>query len=185
MKKLLILLPALLLTFAAPAQNVIYYFTNDPAQPYDGVTLGYDGNLYGTTEKGGTYNDGVLFRLATNGVVTTLYSFTGGSDGANPYAGLTLGADGYFYGTCYGGGKGASVGFGTVYKATTNGIVTGIYSFAGGTGGEYPQGGVVLGPDGFLYGTTYQGGSGNYGTVFQLSTNGILEWVTRLTAAIG
>ncbi|MGA2540499.1 MAG: choice-of-anchor tandem repeat GloVer-containing protein [Verrucomicrobiota bacterium] len=56
-----------------------------------------------------------VFQLSRNGVLTTLYSFTGGSDGANPDAGLVQGSDGSFYGTTSGGGQG---GAGTVFRLT-------------------------------------------------------------------
>ena len=61
-------------------------------------------------------------------VFTSLYSFTGANDGANPEAGLVQGSDGYFYGTTYGGGTND---YGTVFKISTNGALTSLYSFAG------------------------------------------------------
>jgi uncharacterized repeat protein (TIGR03803 family) len=87
--------------------------TNDGANPYAGLVQGSDGNFYGTTEAGGTNNAGTVFKISTNGALTSLYSFTGTNDGANPYAGLVQGNDGYFYGTTYGGGTN---GYGTVFR---------------------------------------------------------------------
>ena len=60
---------------------------------------GSDGNFYGTTSSSGTNGYGTVFKISANGALTSLYSFTGGNDGANPYAGLVQGSDGYFYGT--------------------------------------------------------------------------------------
>ncbi len=92
-----------------------------------------------------------------------------GTDGQTPYAGLIQGSDGNFYGTTYFGGAN---GFGTVFKVTPSGTETVLYSFAGGSDGEHPYAGVIQGSDGNFYGTTYQGGTGGYGTVFKLTPSG-------------
>ena len=113
------------------AQNVqaIYSFTN--AAGANRLTLGTDGNFYGTTKAGGTSNYGTVFQVTTNGAFTTLYSFT--FYGAQPTA-LTLGNDGNFYGmTFYGGTNGR----GSVFQITTNGTLTTLDSF---TTGSYPNG---------------------------------------------
>ena len=98
------------------------------------------------------YGYGTVFKISTNGALTTLYSFTGGNDGAGPDAGLVQGSDGYFYGTTYGGGTNG--GYGTVFKISTNGVLTTLYSFTGANDGAYPQAGLVQGSDGNFYGTT-------------------------------
>ena len=117
---------------------------------------------------------GTVFKISTNGVVTSLYSFTGGNDGANPFAGLVQGSDGYFYGTCKGflSGPNCSPGVaGTVFKVSTNGALTSLYAFSG-NDGWIPQAGLVQGSDGCLYGTTAYGGTnGGWGTVFKIGTN--------------
>jgi uncharacterized repeat protein (TIGR03803 family) len=87
--------------------------TNDGGHPRGGLVQGSDGNLYGTTYSGGPFNDGILFRITTNGALTTLHSFTGATDGANPQAGLVQGSDGSFYGTTANGGQS---GAGTVVR---------------------------------------------------------------------
>ena len=92
-------------------------------------------------------------------------------DGANPYAGLTLGPGGNFYGTTYQYGAG---GFGTVFRITPVGTLTTLHTFSGiGSDGAYPYATVTLGPDGNFYGTTIYGGDNNHmGTVFRISTTG-------------
>jgi uncharacterized repeat protein (TIGR03803 family) len=143
---------------------------------------GSDGYLYGTTGYGGTYTNGTVFKISTNGALTTLYSFTG-DDGVGPVGALVQGSDGDFYGTtaytCYSWsreGFGPS-GAGTVFKISSNGAFTSLYSLTGGNNGWYPQAGLVQGSDGSFYGTTEEGGMygsdyGGYGTVFKISTNG-------------
>ena len=141
------------------------------ANPYAGLTLGPDGNFYGTSEAGGTNNDGTVFQVTTNGTLTTLVYFNG-TNGANPNAGLILGPDGSFYGTAY--GTFSEFGHrGKVFKITTGGALTTLVNF-GQTNGSGPVAGLALGPDGYFYGTTSEGGVGDTGTVFKLGTNGTL-----------
>jgi uncharacterized repeat protein (TIGR03803 family) len=111
----------------------------------------------------------LLFVQGANGqTFTVVHNFTGGSDGANPYAGLTPDAFGNFYGTTGLGGHGGS---GTVLKLSRRNsewILTTLYSFGGTPDGYLPTARVVFGPDGALYGTTEAGGEDNQGTVFKL-----------------
>src|ERR1017187_4579276 len=90
------------------ALTSLYSFTggNDGGNPQAGLVQGSDGNLYGTTYGGGTNGDGTVFKISTGRAYTSLYSFTGGNDGANPWAGLVQGRDGNFYGTTERGGAG-------------------------------------------------------------------------------
>ncbi|MGB8369448.1 MAG: choice-of-anchor tandem repeat GloVer-containing protein [Verrucomicrobiia bacterium] len=141
--------------------------------PVAALTLGTDGNFYGTTCAGGGYEDGTVFKVTTNGTLTTLFFFDG-TNGLNPIAGLTLGTDGNFYGTTWGGGITNSLnpsGLGTVFKVTTNGTPTTLVYFNG-SNGAYPFATLTLGTDGNFYGTTAGGGSSNYGTVFEMTTDG-------------
>jgi len=159
----------------------LYSFTNgiDGADPQDALVLGTDGNFYGTTCYGGSTNgDGTVFRISSEGVLTAMYSFTNGVDGANPVAGLIQGTDGDFYGTTYNGG---SNGNGTVFKITAEGAFTAMYSFTNGADGANPIGGLVQGTDGNFYGTASAGGTsvfffeGGYygGTIFKITTSGV------------
>ena len=80
-------------------------YPGDGASPYGGLVQGSDGNFYGTTLAGGTYNAGTVFRISAGGSYTTIYSFSGyPNDGEDPYGGLVQGGDGSFYGTTYNGG---------------------------------------------------------------------------------
>ena len=105
---------ALTVTLAQPAQGqtyrVVYNFTGaaDGGAPMTGLTMDQAGNFYGTTNSGGSGGAGTVFKLKhTNSgwAVTTLYNFTGGDDGGNPQASLTIGPDGSLYGTTSGGGS--------------------------------------------------------------------------------
>jgi uncharacterized repeat protein (TIGR03803 family) len=175
-----------------PAQTLqtLYSFSGgtNGESPIAALTLGSDGNFYGTTFYGGIINTmypsgpGTIFKITSNGTLTTLVSFSG-TNGAFPGGALTLGNDGNFYGTTRNGGNNNSYpyGMGTVFKLTTNGVLTTLVSFDG-TNGENPQAGLTLGGDGNFYGTTEQGGISGYGTVFKLTTNG--DFTTLFSFAV-
>jgi uncharacterized repeat protein (TIGR03803 family) len=142
----------------------------DGANPYGGVVLDAEGNLYGTTARGGrTIFPGSVFKLDTTGIETVLHRFAGSPDGANPYAGLVLDAQGNMYGSTYGGG---TTGHGTIFKVDSSGDETVLYSFTGTPDGANPYAVLVLDAQGNLYGTTYGGGTADYGTVFEISATG-------------
>jgi uncharacterized repeat protein (TIGR03803 family) len=169
------------------ALTPLYSFTDghDGADPRSGLVQASDGNLYGTTEDGGTNDEGVVFRITTNGVLTPLYSFTGGHDGADPRGGLVQASDGNLYGTTADGGTNFD---GTVFRITTNGVFTPLYSFTGGRDGTFPEATLVQANDGKLYGTTYQGGISNnvagYGAVFRVTTNGVVTPLYSFTNGV-
>jgi uncharacterized repeat protein (TIGR03803 family) len=176
--------------------NTLYSFTNgnDGEFPYGVLVQGSDGSFYGTTEDGGTNNLGTVFQITTNGALTSLYSFPGGYDGAYPQAVLSQGSDGNFYGTTSSFLPGfSSYGNGTVFKISGNGAYTNLYSFTGGSDGENPTAGLVQGSDGSFYGTTEAGGSTNhnyqtgtsgFGTVFNISINGVETVLYAFTGGI-
>ena len=142
--------------------------------------LDVDGTLYGTTSKGGGsgcsggHGCGTVYSVTTSGSERVLYRFAGGSDGANPFAGL-INVNGTLYGTTAAGGPDSS---GTVYSITTSGSEAVLYSFLGGFDGEFPEGSLID-VKGTLYGTTYNGGrgtclqAGHCGTVFSVTTSGV------------
>ncbi|HWY56734.1 MAG TPA: choice-of-anchor tandem repeat GloVer-containing protein [Terriglobales bacterium] len=163
------------ITTAGKVKN-IHNFTgsnNDGAFPQGGVTLGSDGNFYGTTYEGGSVTAGAVFKVTPGGTYTTLYSFTGGKDGAYPYAPPVQGNDGNFYGTTTAGGNSTACGggCGTIYKITPAGALTTLYEFDI-THGYAPYGPLVLGTDGNFYGTTPYGTTANAGVVFKITPAG-------------
>src|ERR1019366_3403036 len=97
-----------------------------------------------------------------------LHSFAGSSDGAYPVSGLILSGNILFGTAEYGGSSGA----GTVFAVNTNGTgFTTLHTFTGGSDGAYPVAGLVLSGN-TLYGTAYDGGSSDAGSVFAVNTNG-------------
>jgi uncharacterized repeat protein (TIGR03803 family) len=169
---------ALLLVAARLAQaqteTVLYSFGSnsaDGARPLSGLVSDKRGNLYGTTEWGGSYFQGTVFKVTPAGDETVLYNFGSQSgDGMNPYAGLVLDKQGNLYGTtCCGG----SYGYGTVFKLTPAGLEAVLYSFGSQIAdGRYLYAGLVLDKQDNLYGATYSGGAYGYGTVFKLTPAG-------------
>lgn len=147
-------------------ETVLYSFTNgqDGSYPEGGVIRDQAGNLYGTAQNGGTANQGVVYKLDTTGHQTVLYSFTGGADGSQPYAGVIRDMAGNLYGTTLYGGAAEGV----VFKLDTAGHETVLYNFMGATGGAWPYSGLILDSAGNLYGTTSSGGARNGGVVFKL-----------------
>ena len=143
--------------------TVLYSFTGGADGRYPNGALLRDslGNLYGTANQGGNSNAGVVFKVDPNGNETVLYSFTGGTDGANPYGGLVRDSQGNFYGTTYAGGDQGSFcqGFcGVVFKLDTTGWETVLYAFTGQADGDNPAASLFRDNQGNLYGTTQYGG---------------------------
>ena len=151
--------------------NVLYSFTGntDGSSPLRGVVQGTDGAFYGVCNQGGTYDGGAIYRIVVSGTtatLTSLYNFIPLlSDGSNPLGSLTQASDGNFYGTTAAGGAN---GDGTIYKISPTGGYTLLYSFADGTDGGFPVGGLTQGSDGKLYGTT-AGQNGSDGTIFSIN----------------
>ncbi len=137
-----------------------------------------DGNFFGTTYGGGSNgNYGTIFGITPEGKLNTLYDFCAEQscrDGSSPNAGLIQSLDGNLYGTTTFGG---AADWGTVFRITTSGALTTVYSFCAHTNcfdGADPQAGVIQATDGNFYGTTYIGGRNQLGTVFQLTATGSL-----------
>ncbi len=138
------------------------------SEPRGNLAVGKDSAYFGVTKTGGTYNHGTLFKIC-GGVTTVLKSFNSGTDGANPIGGLLRGKDGNLYGmTEYGGANGA----GTIFRYTASGTFSVLRHLIPATDGKHPQGTLVQGADGLLYGVTYSGGSTGYGTIFRVGTSG-------------
>lgn len=139
--------------------------------------MGADDAFYGTTVGGGSNGSGTVFRVTTNGSLTTLFAFDG-SNGVEPYGGLAQDEAGNLYGTTSQGGQ---FGYGTAFELLTNGSLKILGSFDG-TNGAYPYSGLVMAKDGNLYGTTIFGGLGfnaetnngnsGYSVVFRVERQG-------------
>ena len=138
-------------------ETVLHSFTGeaDGASPYGSLVLDKAGNLYGTTNRGGAFNDGTVFMVNATGKESVLYSFTGSPDGAYPYGWLVRDDSGNLYGTTFEGGDS---NYGTVFKLDTTGGEAVLHSFARGADGAYPNAGLTLDANGNLYGTTNAGG---------------------------
>ena len=143
----------------------------DGANPLADLVIDTNGNLYGTTLKGGASGKGTVFEVTANGSETVLYNFCsqpGCRDGSSPKAGLILDTNGNLYGTTYYGG--AKRGRGTVFELSASGTETVLHSFsANGTDGYNPVAGLVMDDKGNLYGTTLVGGANKGGTVFEVT----------------
>jgi uncharacterized repeat protein (TIGR03803 family) len=163
-------------------ETVLYTFSNsaDGALP-GGLSADSAGNLFGTTSLGGSiggscfYGCGVVFELKTTGKEIPLYTFTDGPDGAFPNGSLLIDSKGSLYGTASAGGNLSGdcsfmAGCGLVFKVSTAGAETVLYTFSG-PDGNAPRAG-LLASKGKVYGDTQIGGVGNFGTVFVLGTNG-------------
>ena len=177
---------------AANTEKVLHRFIGGSDGMDPAATLAADaaGNFYGTTVSGGTGTQctngcGTVFELSPlkggKWKETVLYSFTGGSDGKNPYGGVTLDSKGDLYGTTVAGGSGGTCsgdGCGVVFllsKAGKKWVETVMYNFTGGADGFGPGGAVVFDNAGNLYGTTPDGGNlhkcngGGCGVVYEIS----------------
>ncbi len=184
-------LPQSGLAQAVTVTTLVNFDGTNGASPYAALTLGRDGNFYGTTD--GDPNNhalpsayGTVFQLTPAGALTTLATFTRGSDGyfangAEPH-GLVQGSDGNLYGTTRVGGIGQGLySEGTVFSITTAGALTTLHTFGGtlgpdGRGGQVPDGAdpeaaVIQARDGNFYGTT-SGTADGYGALFALSSGG-------------
>ncbi len=195
----------LTVSIAAPAQvfrSLVNFNWTAGAGPEAGLIRSTDGSFYGSTVNGGSFlcsgvyiGCGVIFKLTPAGVFEPVYTFCQSSctDGAQPTAPLVQGSDGNFYGTTNIGGEGAcQFGCGTVFKITPNGVLTTIYSFCSQEGcpdGEFPAGGIVLGPDGNFYGTTSGGGGGSCwigcGTIFRITPAGAFTTLHTFSGSDG
>ncbi len=142
----------------AGTETVLYGFTGgaDGKYPQSSLIRDKKGNLYGTTQVGGSSDAGTVFKLDPTGKETVLYTFTGGADGARPFAPLVRDAAGDFYGTASGGG---ASGNGVVFGLDPTGRFTVLHTFTGGTDGAIPYGDLFRDDEGRLYGTAFAGGN--------------------------
>ncbi len=157
-------------------ESIFAFNGTDGASPESGLVADSIGNFYGVTTYGGSNNAGLVYEISPTGnaaVETVLYDFTG-STGCYPTGNLIFDSAGNLYSTTSACG---TFGQGTVFElspptqplgAWTENV---IYNFTGGADGAEPQSGLTMDAGGNLYGTTYLGGQGGLGTVFELDAN--------------
>jgi uncharacterized repeat protein (TIGR03803 family) len=173
----------------SPAQtSTLYNFCSksrggvclDGSNPLAPLVQGTNGDLYGTTTRGGANANGTVVRVTTLGKLKTIYNFCSQpscADGNYPNGGLLLATDGNFYGVT---NQGGSYNYGTVFKITAAGKLTTVYNFCSQpscTDGEYPQAGLIQATNGDFYGTASVGGLYGQGTAFEMTASGTLVWV--------
>ncbi len=167
---------------ASGTETVLYSFGSSPdgAHPESALLRSSSGDFYGTTELGGLYGYGTVFKLDAVGQETVLYSFGPMPDGNFPRGEtLVLDGSGDLYGTTEDGG---AFGYGTVFRLTPTGDEIVLYSFRGERDGAFPFGGVARDKAGNLYGTTSAAGASHYyGTVFRLDPAGNLAVLHSFT----
>jgi len=143
------------------------------------ITIDPAGNIYGTSQQGGTHGDGTVFKVTLSGVLSTVYNFAGGSDGADPVLGIVRDSAGNLYGVTTAGGTGYDTcdgGCGTVFKVTPAGKETVLYRFTNGADGGEPIYSVTVDSQGNLYGYTY-----NFfvapenGSLYKITPNGMFS----------
>ncbi len=153
-----------------PAQTftLLHNFTGaDGAVPQAPLLQAADGNFYGSATQGGMgcpeTGCGTIFSMTPSGALTTLYLFTGGSDGSGPAAALIQAHQGKFYGTTVAG---------TIFRITSNGTLTTLYTLDNAEG--YAPYGIVRHTNGNYYGIAASGGTYGDGTIFRVTPNGTL-----------
>lgn len=160
--------------------SVLYNFGTHPGDPVNpespgAIAQGRDGNLYSTAPSGGANGGGAIFKITPTGHLTVLHSFDTTTQDSGAFSGLTLGTDGYFYGTTYQGG---TSNFGTLFKIGPNGKFTVLYNFTGGSDGGNPYAAPILGRDGDFYGTTSD-------SVYRMTPSGTLTTLHQLSYTEG
>jgi uncharacterized repeat protein (TIGR03803 family) len=171
-------------------RNVMYNFCNAPSCadgyfPQGPLVQASDGKIYGTTNSGGLYGGGTMFKWDPASLtLSTLHHFCslpGCLDGSYPMSGVIQGKDGNFYGVAASSGVTPNgSGKGTVFKITPLGYFTVLHTFEG-PDGATPVG-IVQATDGILYGMTEVGGNNNLGTLFKITTGGVF---TKLHDFVG
>lgn len=166
-----------------PQGNLTFIYNFDGAHgatPNSGALIqGTESSFYGTTQRGGTYGEGVIFQLTPQGVVTVLHNFGDPNflnDGTNPYAGLLQATDGNFYGVTASGG---SYGYGVIFQLRPDGTYSTLYNFDG-THGAAPESTPLQHTNGKIYGLASSGGAYGYGVVYSFDM-GLSPFVTAVS----
>jgi uncharacterized repeat protein (TIGR03803 family) len=162
-----------------PAQtySVLYSFENSVADgngPTGTLAPDASGNLYGTTQVGGTFGVGTIFKVTPQGTESVLYNFDLPPDPMLPIFGLVRDRAGNLYGTTSAGGKyGAGNADGAVFRLSAAGAEKTLHSFGNGKDGLIPNGGLIEDQKGNLYGVSAGGGKSGTGTIFKIAPSGI------------
>jgi uncharacterized repeat protein (TIGR03803 family) len=143
------------------------FILTDGGNPFSGLVLGKDGNLYGTTSNGGSVGYGNVFKITPSGTFTALHSFSPTTDGGSPYAGLVQATDGNFYGAGFLGG---ATNHGSIFRITPGGTFSERYSFDG-TKGSAPMVTLLQHTNGTLYADTNTGGAHSTGVFYSLKAS--------------
>jgi uncharacterized repeat protein (TIGR03803 family) len=141
------------------------------------LVLAKDGNFYGITYGGGANNYGTIFKVTPTGTFTVIRHLVA-ADGSSSRSTLVQAPDGFLYGMAYGAGVN---GNGTIFKISTTGTFSVLRSFVYTTDGGLPNGSLIVGIDGSLYGTTSGGGPNRAGTIFKITTAGVYTVLRSLT----
>ena len=172
------------MTTAGELTTLVTFGGPPPAgfQPYGPLSVGPDGNIYGTTNVGGTTGAGTAFRMSLSGSLTVLHNFPSDwSEGGGLYGALTPAVDGAVYGTTSLGGFHSSAGDGTVFKIAPDGTFSVLHYFPyTATNSIF---GLTPGPDGTLYGVTELGGVG--GTLFSVTADGLFTELHKFGCSCG
>lgn len=157
-----------------------------PSKTIAPLVMGTDGNFYGTTQYGGDFNRGTVFRLSTKGKVKIIHSFDPSSEGSVPIGPIVIGADDKFYGTTSGGGTNSA---GIVYQLAASGAYKVLHNFQSATEGNNSMAGLVQASDKFLYSVMSAGGTNGYGTIYRINNTGtkfqVLHQFDNPTGAYG
>ena len=170
--------------------SVIHHFngTTDGGIPEAPLILGKDGNFYGTTRLGGSFNGVTAFRVTPSGSLKVLHNFVPTNAESSPFSPLIQGADGNFYGTASGvGGFSGS----SIFRVTPSGVLKILHKFDfvnAFSDGATPTAGLVQASDGNFYGTTSLGGLNNFsssgcGVLFKITPTGVYSVLHRFDNA--
>ena len=154
-------------------------YATDGTNPRGHLVQGKDSAFYGITYGGGSFGYGTIFKITTAGVFTVLRHMNRPTDGGQSYSSLVEGKDGNLYGITYAGG---TLDYGTIFKITKAGVFTVLKNLNATTDGSYPQGDLMQATDGNLYGSCYTGGTFGNGTIFKITTAGVLTVLRHLAA---